>query len=287
MSDGDQLPADPAALRQSQLDAEEAHIEASRAPLLEHLAELRDRLLWSIGSIVAGFALCFAFADQIYAWLLVPYEQAVKAVKGPDGLREMGLIFTAPLEFFLVKIKLALFGGICLSFPMIAYQVYRFIAPGLYSHERKAFTPFLVVAPFLFTLGAAMAYYLVMPMLMQFSLRQELPAQAAGDVAVSYLGRVADYTGTMTMLILGFGFCFQLPVVMALLGRAGIFTSKQMMEGARYAIVGIFAVAAVVTPPDIFSQVALGIPMCLLYFIGVWVVRLGEKKQDAEDAAAA
>jgi sec-independent protein translocase protein TatC len=287
MSDGNQLPVDPLALKQAQLDAEEAAIESTRAPLLEHLAELRDRLLWSIGSIVVGFAVCFVFAEQIYSWLLVPYERAVLAVKGPAGLKDMGLIFTAPLEFFIVKIKLALFGGICISFPMLAYQLYRFIAPGLYSHEKKAFTPFLIVAPILFTIGAAMAYYLVMPMLMQFSLRQELPAGASGDVAVSYLGRVADYTGTMTMLILGFGFCFQLPVVMALIGRAGLVSSKQMMEGARYAIVAIFAIAAVVTPPDIFSQIALGLPMCLLYFIGVWVVRLGEKQRDAEDAAAA
>jgi sec-independent protein translocase protein TatC len=269
----------------AQLDAEEAAIESTRAPLLEHLAELRDRLIWAIGAIVIGFAVCFVFAEQIYAFLLRPYEQAVVAVRGPEGLKSMGMIFTGPMEFFIVKVKVALFGGICIAFPMIAYQAYRFIAPGLYSHEKKAFYPFLIISPLLFAAGAAMAYYAVMPTLMQFSLRQEIPAGAT-TAAVSYLGRVADYTGTMTMLILGFGICFQLPVVQVLLGRAGLVSAEQWFSGGRYAIVGIFAVSAVVTPPDILSQIILAVPLCILYYIGAWVVRMSEKKADAEAAKA-
>jgi sec-independent protein translocase protein TatC len=264
------------------LSPDEAAIEATRAPLMDHLAELRTRMIWSIAAIFVGFGVCFAFAPWIYQILLMPYEQAVLAVKGAAALKDTTMIYTGPLEFFLVKVKLALFGGIFVSFPVIAFHVYRFIAPGLYTHERKAFTPFLILSPLLFLLGAAMAYYLVMPMLMQFSLRQEIPG-SAGGAAVSYLGKVADYTGTFTMLILGFGVSFQLPVVQALLGRAGLVTSKQMMDAGRYAIVGVFVIAAVVTPPDIFSQIALGVPMVMLYYLGVWIVKLGEgKTADAE-----
>jgi sec-independent protein translocase protein TatC len=178
----------------------------------------------------------------------------------------------------------ALFGGIALAFPVIAWQLYRFVAPGLYSHEKKAFTPFLLVAPLLFTAGAAMAYYLVMPMLMQFSLRQELVATPTG-VGVAYQGKISEYVGTMTTLILAFGFCFQLPVVQVLLGKAGIVDAKAWMGAGRYAIVGIFVVAAVVTPPDIVSQFVLAVPLVALYYIGAWIVRMGEGKEDATAAS--
>jgi sec-independent protein translocase protein TatC len=164
MSELTNAPGEPAA---AALDAEEAAIEATRAPLLEHLAELRDRLLWSVGSVFVGFAGCFAVWHLILGWLLLPYENAVIAVKGAAALQSgMALIYTAPLEAFITQIKVALFGGLFVAFPMIAYQMYRFVAPGLYSHEKKAFTPFLFMAPVLFTLGAAMAYFVVMPMVM-------------------------------------------------------------------------------------------------------------------------
>jgi sec-independent protein translocase protein TatC len=267
-------------LKAAHYDADEAAIEGTRAPLLEHLSELRDRLLWSVGSIAIGFFVCFAFWHFILRGLLLPYENAVIAVKGVEALKTgMGLIYTAPLEAFLTQIKVALFGGICLAFPMISFQLYRFVAPGLYSHEKKAFTPFLLMAPVLFTMGAAMAYFVVMPMVMQFSLRQELTA-GAGSVSVFYQGKISEYVGMITTLILGFGGCFQLPVVQLLLGRAGLVDSKTWLSNGRYAIFGIFVVAAVVTPPDVISQLALALPLIVLYYLGAWMVKLGEPKVD-------
>ncbi|MCZ8281101.1 MAG: twin-arginine translocase subunit TatC [Aquidulcibacter sp.] len=267
-----QNPVDPP------LTADEEAIEATRAPLMEHLIELRDRLLWSVGSIAIGFFICFAIWHFLLAWLLLPYENAVIAVKGAEALKSgMGLIYTAPLEAFITQIKVAMFGGICLSFPMISFQLYRFVAPGLYSHEKRAFTPFLIMAPVLFTLGAAMAYFVVMPMVMQFSLRQEL-APATGGVGVVYQGKISEYVGMITTLILGFGACFQLPVVQLLLGRAGIVDGQTWLENGRYAIFGIFVVAAIVTPPDVISQFSLAIPLIILYYMGAFLVKMGDPK---------
>ncbi len=261
------------------LTADEAAIEATRAPLMEHLVELRDRLLWSVGSIAVGFAICFSVWKFILHWLLLPYENAVIAVKGVEALNStMSLISTAPLEAFITQIKVAMFGGICLAFPMIAFQLYRFVAPGLYSHEKRAFTPFLVMAPVLFTMGAAMAYFVVMPMVMQFSLRQEF-APTEGGVGVVYQGKISEYVGMITTLILGFGTCFQLPVVQVLLGRAGIVDGQTWLENGRYAIFGIFVVAAIVTPPDVISQFSLAVPLIVLYYIGAYLVKMGDPKE--------
>ena len=260
------------------LTPDEEAIEATRAPLMEHLMELRDCLIWCVAAVSIGFAICFAVWHMILQWLLLPYETAVIAVKGADALKSgMGLIYTAPLEAFLTQIKVAMFGGVCLAFPVISYQLYRFVAPGLYSHEKRAFTPFLVMAPVLFTMGAAMAYFVVMPMVMQFSLRQEL-APAAGSVSVVYQGKISEYVGTITTLILGFGTCFQLPVVQLLLGRAGIVDGQTWLENGRYAIFGIFVVAAIVTPPDVISQFSLAIPLIILYYLGAYLVKLGDPK---------
>lgn len=271
--------------RKAIADAEEAAIEATRAPLMDHLLELRNRLIWSVGSILIGFAICFAFWQILLQWLLLPYQDAVIAVKGREAL-EAGarLIYTAPLEAFLTQIKVALFGGIFLAFPMIAYQLYRFVAPGLYTHEKKAFTPFLLMAPVLFTIGAAMAYYVVMPMVMQFSLRQELAPQV-GEIAVNYEGKISEYVSMITTLILAFGFCFQLPVVQLLLGRAGVVDADAWFAGGRYAILGSFVVAAVVTPPDVISQLALALPLCILYYIGAFLVKITTPKDAAADAS--
>jgi len=267
-----QDPVDPS------LTPDEEAIEATRAPLMEHLMELRDCLIWCVAAVSVGFAICFAVWHFILQWLLLPYETAVIAVKGADALKSgMGLIYTAPLEAFLTQIKVAMFGGVCLAFPVISYQLYRFVAPGLYSHEKRAFTPFLVMAPVLFTMGAAMAYFVVMPMVMQFSLRQEL-APAAGGVSVVYQGKISEYVGTITTLILGFGACFQLPVVQLLLGRAGIVDGQTWLENGRYAIFGIFVVAAIVTPPDVISQFSLAIPLIILYYMGAYLVKLGDPK---------
>lgn len=210
---------------------------------------------------------------HILRWLLLPYENAVIAVKGREALQSgLGLIYTAPLEPFLTQIKVALFGGIIIAFPMIAFQMYRFIAPGLYTHEKKAFTPFLLMSPVLFGLGAAMAYFVVMPMVMQFSLKQELAA-GVGDVAVFYQGKISEYVGMITALVLAFGGCFQLPVIQLLLGRAGLVDAETWFSGGRYAILGSFVVAAVVTPPDVISQLALALPLCMLYYVGAFLVK--------------
>ncbi len=263
------------------LTPDEAAIEATRAPLMEHLVELRDRLIWCVGSIGIGFFICFAVWHFILQGLLIPYETAVIKVKGADALKSgMGLIYTAPLEAFLTQIKVAMFGGLCLAFPMISFQLYRFVAPGLYSHEKRAFTPFLLMAPVLFSMGAAMAYFVVMPMVMEFSLRQELSA-GAGAVSVVYQGKISEYVGTITTLILGFGACFQLPIIQLLLGRAGIVDGQTWLDNGRYAIFGIFVVAAVVTPPDVISQFSLAIPLIILYYIGAFLVKLGDPKAAA------
>lgn len=283
---GAMIPHDPEAAK-AHLDAEEAAIEATRAPLLDHLVELRDRLIWALAAVFVGFVLCFGVWHTILRWLLIPYEHAVIAVKGAEALqRGMALQYTAPLEPFITQIKVALFGGLMVSFPMVAWQVYRFVAPGLYSHEKKAFVPFLFLAPLLFGLGAAMAYFIVMPMVMQFSLRQELTA-GVGEVSVYYQGKISEYVGMITTLILGFGFCFQLPVVQLLLGRAGIVRSQAWFEGARYAILGVFIVAAIVTPPDVISQLALAVPLVILYYLGAWLVKITEPKDDAAEAGPA
>lgn len=266
-------------LQAAHYNADEVAIESTRAPLLDHLSELRDRLLWSVGAVVIGFIVCFAVWHLILRGLLLPYEQAVIAVKGADALKSgMALQYTAPLEAFITQIKVALFGGIMLAFPVISFQLYRFIAPGLYSHEKKAFTPFLLMAPVLFTMGAAMAYFVVMPMVMQFSLRQELTA-GVGEVSVVYQGKISEYVGMITTLILGFGGCFQLPVIQLLLGRAGIVDGETWLKNGRYAIFGIFVVAAVVTPPDVISQLALAIPLIILYYLGALLVKMGDPKE--------
>jgi sec-independent protein translocase protein TatC len=263
------------------LTPDEAAIEATRAPLMEHLVELRDRLIWCVGSIGVGFIICFAVWHYILQGLLIPYETAVIKVKGAAALKSgMGLIYTAPLEAFLTQIKVAMFGGLCLAFPMISFQLYRFVAPGLYSHEKRAFYPFLLMAPVLFSMGAAMAYFVVMPMVMEFSLRQELAA-GAGAVSVVYQGKISEYVGTITTLILGFGACFQLPIIQLLLGRAGIVDGQTWLDNGRYAIFGIFVVAAVVTPPDVISQFSLAIPLIILYYIGAFLVKMGDPKPAA------
>lgn len=261
-------------------------IDASKAPLIEHLIELRQRLMWSIGAILVMFIVCFYFAQDIYNILTIPYLRAV----GEGHPVEM--IFTAPQEWFFTQLKLALFGALFLAFPVIASQIYMFVAPGLYKHERGAFLPFLVATPILFLIGACLVYFLVMPMAMGFFLSQEqLPGE--GQVAIQHLAKVSEYLGLIMILIFAFGLVFQLPVVLTLMGRAGLVSSEDLKKKRKYAIVGAFAAAAILTPPDPISQIGLALPTLLLYEVSILSVRLVERQRaqreaerEAEDATA-
>ena len=207
----------------------------------------------------------------------------LKEVPPAPDADKLNLVFTAPLEFFFTKLKLAGFGAVVLTFPVLAWQVYGFVAPGLYKRERKAFVPFLLASPALFLLGAALVYYVILPFVLWFSLSQQI---VDAQVSVQLLPKVSDYLSLVTTLLLAFGLCFQLPVVLTLLGMAGIVSSKALATGRRYAIVGVFVVAAVVTPPDPISQTMLALPIILLYEISIWCVRLIEKRRRLEDEEA-
>ena len=288
-------------------DIDDDEIEASRAPLMSHLVELRQRLIWSVVALVLGFLACFYFSQDLYIFLLHPFEVAGgliaqgknKAIHhGPFDLvltligvlpappaAPLKMVFTAPLEFFFTKVKLAGIAGLILSFPVIAYQIYQFVAPGLYKKERFAFLPFLIASPFLFILGAALVYYVMLPFVLWFSLNQEIVN--AGNVSVELLPKVSDYLSLVTALLLAFGLCFQLPVVLSLLGLAGLVSSQFLASGRRYAFVGVAALAAVVTPPDPFSMISLILPLALLYEVSIWSVRLIELRRGKDETAQA
>ena len=254
-------------------------IEASKAPLIEHLIELRRRLIWSLLAVFLAFLVCFWFAKPIYNVLLWPYRVAA----GTDAPIE--LIYTAPQEFFFTQVKLALFGAIFIAFPVIASQIYMFVTPGLYRKERQAFLPFLIATPILFLLGAALVYFMAMPLAMKFFLSM----QQTGDneVQIHLTAKVSEYLSLIMALILGFGICFQLPVLLTLLARAGLVTADGLKRYRRHAIFGVFVVAAVLTPPDPISQIALALPTILLYELSIYAVKLAEKKHAAASAAAA
>ncbi len=265
------------------MNKDEVDIEASSAPLMEHLLELRQRLMWAVGGFFVAFLVCFYFAKPLFNFLVQPFKWAVDWA-GLDQ-RNVDLIYTAPQEFFFTQIKIAMFGGLVIAFPLIAAQVYKFVAPGLYRNERRAFLPFLVASPILFLIGAALVYFFFMPMVMWFFLSME-QSGGEGQVSISLLPKVSEYLGLVMTLIFSFGLVFQLPVVTTLLARVGMVTSDGLKEKRKYAIVFAFIAAAILTPPDPVSQIGLALPTILLYEISIITARMVEKQRAASKSEA-
>jgi sec-independent protein translocase protein TatC len=255
-------------------EADEDELKGSEAPLLDHLIELRKRLIYSLAAVVVLFLVCFFFAKPIYDVLVQPFIWA--------GGKNM--IYTAPQEFFFTQMNVALFGALFFAFPIIAGQIYAFVAPGLSKRERRAFIPYLVATPVFFVLGAVLVYFVVAPMALHFFLGMQ---QTTGDVQIEMQTRVSEYLGFIMTLIIAFGICFQLPVILTLLARIELVNSKQLGKGRKYAIVGILAIAALLSPPDPISQIGLSIPMYALYEFSIFAVRWVEKQRATREAAEA
>jgi len=241
-------------------------IDDSRAPLLEHLIELRRRLLWSVASLAVAFGICLYFARGIFAFLVQPLLRAGQG----------RLIYTNIFEAFFVEIKVAFFAAIMLAFPIIANQIWQFVAPGLYRKEKKAFLPFLLLTPVLFLMGAALAYFVAMPVALHFLLSYQ---GNVGGVEQMALPGVGNYLDFVTKFIFGFGVAFLLPVLLMLMERANIVTRSQLKRGRRYAIVAAFAIAAVLTPPDVVSQLTLAVPLVALYEVALIAIWFTERRR--------
>lgn len=249
-------------------------IEGSAAPLLEHLIELRQRLMRALIVVAVFFVVCFVFSETIFNILVVPYQWGA----GQENVR---FVYTALQEYFFVQLKIALFGSLFIAFPVIANEIYKFVAPGLYKNERQAFLPFLIATPILFSIGACLVYFLVMPLATAFFLSQQ---QLGSEVTIENLQAVGSYLSLIMTLIFAFGLVFQLPVVITLLARAGLVSEEGLKRKRKYAVVITFITAAVLTPPDPVSQLGLAIPALLLYEVSIYATRLIERKRAEKEA---
>nr|WP_279347172.1 twin-arginine translocase subunit TatC [Govania unica] len=243
------------------------------------MIELRARLIRSLWGVVLTFFVCYYFSNEIYQFLTRPLADALA------GRVDRHMIYTSMTEGFFTHVKVAFFASMVVSFPLVANQIWKFVAPGLYKNERRAFLPFLLATPVLFIMGAAFVYYFIMPAAWHFFLSFETPAEHGG-MAIELQPKVNEYLSLVMTLMFAFGFSFEMPVVLVLLGRAGILSADDLVEKRRYAILGIFVVAAIVTPPDPLSQIGLGLCMMALYEISILIIRVTERRRKADRNAA-
>ncbi len=252
-------------------------IDASEAPLIEHLIELRKRLMFCVIGFVLAFVISFIFSSDLLHYLMLPFKWGTGTNAALISIKLLGV--------FLVKIKIGFFGGLFIAFPLIAVQIYRFVAPGLYSHEKNAFRPYLMATPVFFVLGAALVYFFLLPTAIHFFYALAAGTGGDGQTPIQLMPDVEAYLDFVMMLILAFGLCFQLPVVLTLLGQIGIVNYDMLRSGRKFAVVGVFIIAAVLTPPDPISQISMAVPLMALYELSVQAVRFIESRRKKADAA--